>query len=325
MSATTTDSGCARAPFDHSKGDIILRSSDGINFRVIKLFLSLASPFFETLFSIPQPAEANGDQEVRDGLAVIPVTEDSKTLDSLLRFCYPCTFAGDPKIEGLKDAMDVLEAARKYSLDIIEEKARQAIVTPKMLEAEPLQCFAVACQGRLREETLLAAKYTLTQPLIPPLFREAELITLSDLFSLFAYHQKCGDDVYALRLNLSWVRSHPMVSKAWPWLSHGCYCDDDSDCECPRSGTRRFSSTVPPKWWEDFMEDTFTALRNKPCKETVRAFTERTVKLVEALDCPACSSTMAEIVREYSGLLVRKVEEVVSKVSCTPTMIRCKA
>ena len=37
--------------------------------------------------SIPQPAEENGDQEVRDGLAVIPVTEDSKTLDALLRFC----------------------------------------------------------------------------------------------------------------------------------------------------------------------------------------------------------------------------------------------
>ncbi|KAI9464706.1 hypothetical protein HD554DRAFT_2121096 [Boletus coccyginus] len=223
--------------------------------------------------------------------------------------------------------MDVLEAARKYSLDVIEEKARQAIVTPKILEAEPLQCFAVACQGRLREETLLAAKYTLTQPLIPPLFREAELITPADLLSLLAYHQECGDDVYALRLNLSWIRSHHRVFGAWPWLSpnHGCHCNDDFACECPRPSTRRFTGGIPPKWWEDFMEDSFNALRNKPCKETVQAFTEKTVKLVEKLHCPVCSSTMGEVIREYSDLLVRKVEVVVSKVSCTPTMICCHA
>ncbi|KAF8555639.1 hypothetical protein OG21DRAFT_1483687, partial [Imleria badia] len=117
----------AAAPFDHEKADIILRSSDNIDFRVFKLFLSLASPFFETLFDIPQPDEENGDQEIKDGLVVIPVTEDGKTLDALLRFCYPCTLADDPNIEVLKDAMDVLEAARKYSLDVIETKARKAI------------------------------------------------------------------------------------------------------------------------------------------------------------------------------------------------------
>ena len=164
------DSTYAAAPFDHPKADIILRSSDNIDFRVFRLFLSLASPFFETLFDIPQPADENENQEVRDGLAVVPVTEDSKTLDALLRFCYPCTLADDPKLEVLQDAMEVLEAARKYSLDVIEKKARQAMASPKILEAEPLRCFAVAHRGRLREETLLAAKYTLSQPLIPSWF-----------------------------------------------------------------------------------------------------------------------------------------------------------
>ena len=161
------DSTYAAAPFDHAKADIILRSSDHVDFRVFKLFLSLASPFFETLFDIPQPTEDVGDQEVKDGLAVIRVTEDSKTLDALLRFCYPCTLAEDPKIEVLQDAADILEAARKYSLDVIEKKARQAIINPKILEVESLRCFAIARRGRLWEETVLAAKYTLGQPLIP--------------------------------------------------------------------------------------------------------------------------------------------------------------
>ena len=43
----------ASEPFDHAKADIILRSSDNIDFHVFKLFLSLASPFFEDMFNIP--------------------------------------------------------------------------------------------------------------------------------------------------------------------------------------------------------------------------------------------------------------------------------
>ena len=241
----------AAAPFDHAKADIILRSSDNIDFRVFKLFLSLASPFFETLFDIPQPAEEVGDQEVKDGLAVVCVTEDSKTLDALLRFCYPCTLADDPKMEVLQDAADILEAARKYSLDVIETKARRAIANPKILEVESLRCFAIAHRGRLREETLLAAKYTLSQPLIPSWFQEVELITATDLLSLLAYHKKCGDAIYALRLDLSWITSHYGSSQACAWLSgqywqanYNRYSDIGGNyvnCGCPRPHVARYT------------------------------------------------------------------------------------
>ncbi|KAI6023597.1 hypothetical protein PISMIDRAFT_18795 [Pisolithus microcarpus 441] len=73
----------ALPPFDHAKADVILRSSDGVDFRVFELFLSLASPFFETLFDLPQPSQAaNADTEIEDGLPVFPVSEGSKTLHS---------------------------------------------------------------------------------------------------------------------------------------------------------------------------------------------------------------------------------------------------
>lgn len=121
------DSAYAAAPFDHAKADIVLRSSDNIDFRVFKLFLSLASPTFETMFEITQPTEADNNQETKDGLAVIRVQENSKALDTLLRFCYPCTLAEDPKLEVLEDLVDVLGAAQKYSLDTIERKVRQAL------------------------------------------------------------------------------------------------------------------------------------------------------------------------------------------------------
>ena len=308
----------AAAPFDHAKADIILRSSDNIDFRVFRLFLSLASPFFETLFDIPQPAEENGDQELKDGLPVISVTEDSKTLDALLRFCYPCTLADDPKLEVLQDVVDILEAARKYSLDVIEKKARKALINPQILEAEPLGCFVIAHRGRLREETLLAARYTLVQPLIPSWFREIELLTATDLLSLLTYHKRCGDTVCKLRSNLSWITSHYGSSQACSWLS-GIHCSHGS-CNCPRldSNVARYKLewfNYTCRWWENFMEEVFTALRDKPCKEAMRAIAEKTVQTVKARNCPVCSPRITEGMRDFLEMFGRKIEERVSQVS----------
>ena len=314
------DSTYAAAPFDHAKADIILRSSDNIDFRVFKLFLSLASPFFETLFDIPQPDEENGDQEIKDGLVVVPVTEDSKTLDALLRFCYPCTLADVPNLEVLKDAMNVLEAARKYSLDVIEMKARKAIVNPKILEVEPLQCFSIARRGRLREETLLAAAATLTQPLIPSWFQEMELISATDLLSLLTYHKKCGDAVYTLRLDISWIATHYGSSQSCSWLTGQQLCWNPGgeyycNCGCPRAKTPKFVVFDQSlQWWENFMEETFTALRDKPCKETVKASAEKAVQTVKAQNCQLCSVKITEGMRDFVDLFTRKIEETVSQV-----------
>ena len=305
------DSTYAAAPFDHAKADIILRSSDNVDFRVFKLFLSLASPFFETLFDIPQPAEDEGGQEVKDGLAVVPVTEDSKTLDALLRFCYPCTLADDPKLEVLQDVMQLLEAGRKYSLDVIEKKARQAIANPKILEAEPLRCFAIAHRGRLREETLLAAKYTLTQPLIPSWFQEVDLVTATDLLSLLTYHKKCGDAVFALRLDLSWIMSRYKSSQTCYWLSGNC------GPGCTRSNVPRYKlswASYSSQWWENFMEETFMTLRDKPCKETVKAFAEKAVQAVRASGC-ICSTRVSDGMHDFVDLFTRKIEETVAQVN----------
>ncbi|KAF8555643.1 hypothetical protein OG21DRAFT_1483690 [Imleria badia] len=306
-----TNSGDAKAPFDHAAADIILRSSDGVDFRIFKLFLSLASSFFETLFNLPQPPEAK-DQEFRDGLPVIPVTEDSKILDVLLRCCYPCTLVESPNLQVL-DTLEVLEAARKYSLDAIEKKAYQAIMNPQLLAADPLRCFVIARRGGLREGTQLAARYTLTQPLIPSWFQEIEMLTTTDLLSLLTYHKKCGEAVYALRLDLSWITSHYGNMQGCFWLSsrHSQY-----NCWCPKPNTSRYKlfELSLPQWWDDFMEETFTALRDKPCKETVQASAEMAVQRVKARNCQACNLKITGGMRDLVDLIARKTDETVTQV-----------
>jgi len=217
----------------------------------------------------------------------------------------------------LKDVVDVLDAAKKYSLDAIERKVGQALSNPKILKVEPLRCFAIAHRGQLRDETLLAARYTLRQPLIPSWFEEIELLTATDLLALLAYHQKCGDAAYTLKTNTSWIKTHYGSSQAWSWLSGEHANDYGNNCSCPETKRPRYElfNNKRPQWWEDFMEETFLALRDKPCGATILASAEKTVQYVKGLNCEACSPKVAAGMREFSALFVRKAEEEISKVT----------
>ncbi|KAN0088147.1 hypothetical protein V8E55_005204 [Tylopilus felleus] len=260
-------------------------------------------PIRETLFNIPQPAQASDDQEIKDGLVVVPVTEDSKTLNALLRFCYPCTLADDPTFDVLEDVLNVLQSARKYSLDVIEKKAAHAFSNPKILTAEPLRCFALARSRRMPEETLLAAKYTLTQPFLPSWFKEINLITAADLLALLTYHRECGDAVYTLSADISWIKAHYRTSRGCVWFSG----------RSPKPKYKVFEGSSL-QWWEDFMEETFVSLREKPCGETVASQAAKTVESVRGRNCPTCSARITKGMRDFSDLLTKMVEVVVSQI-----------
>jgi hypothetical protein len=134
----------ANAPFNDIAGaDIILCSKDGVDFYIHKLLLSLASPFFQQMFTLPQPSK---------NIQTIEVTEDSQTLDRLLRLCYPVP---DPIFEDLSDTSDVLEAAMKYEMDEATAIMGAAIVT--FVKEKPLQVYATACRLMLEKEAKLAA------------------------------------------------------------------------------------------------------------------------------------------------------------------------
>lgn len=52
----------ASPPFDDPEADIILRSSDNVDFHVYKFLLSLVSPVFKSMFALPQISlEEGGD------------------------------------------------------------------------------------------------------------------------------------------------------------------------------------------------------------------------------------------------------------------------
>lgn len=81
----------AEDPFKKKSGDVILRSSDSLHFRLHKSVLGNASPIFEDIFSNAKPTTTVGlkaEDEEMGGLSVIRVEEDGAALDCLLRFYY---------------------------------------------------------------------------------------------------------------------------------------------------------------------------------------------------------------------------------------------
>lgn len=317
----------ASSPFDHAKADAILRSSDNVDFRVFKLILSLSSPFFETLFDLPQPSEEKyRDTETKDGLPLICVPEDSITLDALLRFCYPCELREKPSfgpfdIQGPKiefeKGVKMLEAAKKYSLDGAEDAIRKALFSTKNMEANPLRCFAIARQARMQDETILSARNSLRTSLVPNWFKEIEMITSPDILALWSYHQKCGKAVRQLQLDFSWIERHYQNRTAVPWIfgktSLGRYC------HCPKSDTIKLFQRKHLVWWEEFIEGTFQTLREEPCAQTVYDSVEMAIEGVRRRNCRSCTPNVATVMHQFADLFAKKVEEVISEVKFVTT------
>lgn len=304
---STTTPTCAPSPFDHPEADIILQSSDSVNFRVFKLFLSLASPVFETMFKLPQPTVGT-NEDTKDSLPVVSVQENSKTLDTFLRFCYPSTLAEDPSLENLADIKAILGAARKYSLDLIERKVCRALANPKVLEAEPLRCFAIAWNARLKHETITAARHTLRQPLIPAWFAEINMITASDLLALLTYHKKCSIAVAPLLLNFDWVTSHYGSSNGCGWLVPDCRCARSIDAKV------KLWRNAPLSWWTTYMEETFELLRDAPSGVIVKSGVEKTIQKVRSGGCAKCSAGVKANMEEFSDLLALEVEKATASI-----------
>ena len=70
---------------DESDMNLIIRSSDLVDFRVRKSVLASASPYFKDLLSLPQ----SSDSDIVDGFPVVQMTEDSELLNSLISYLYP--------------------------------------------------------------------------------------------------------------------------------------------------------------------------------------------------------------------------------------------
>lgn len=121
---TPNETKVVNAPFNTDFADAILRTSDKIDFYVHIPILRMASTVFGDMFTTSQPPSEARPTQTAPFRPIVNLTEDSATIDCVLRYCYPVL---DPTITDL-DVLDrVLTAADKYNINLVHTLAAQVL------------------------------------------------------------------------------------------------------------------------------------------------------------------------------------------------------
>ncbi|KAA1476986.1 hypothetical protein DENSPDRAFT_844117 [Dentipellis sp. KUC8613] len=196
----------ADPPFhDQEAGaDIILRTSDGVDFYTHKTILCLVSPFFKTMFQLPQPANS---------ALVVDVPETSRILGIILRASYPFG-SSISRFQELGDIEQVLEAALKYDMDAMVSVARR-----RLLNQCPLRMFVLGCRLN-REDICQSAATTLLSHRLQSLDSEVlHRISGHQYHILTQWHSRCCEAASNAVSTRSWFTPCGVLKK-----TPGCDC-----------------------------------------------------------------------------------------------------
>ncbi|KAF9517598.1 hypothetical protein BS47DRAFT_1359401 [Hydnum rufescens UP504] len=139
------------SPLSYDDGDVILRAGD-TDFKVHMLLLRLSSPFFKSMFSLPQPKLENRE------IPVVPIEGDPAYLDFVLRSIYP---GKRPLPTSIEEALKILEIADKFEVECIVEGVRASLGQLLAAEPNPLCSWAIAVRCGLREAERSAASVSI--------------------------------------------------------------------------------------------------------------------------------------------------------------------
>ena len=177
---------------DPPHADVIIQSSDLVTFRVNKVTLSVSSPFFADMFSLPQPSES----ETIDGLPVVRLSEDAEILNSLLTMLYPVPSVVPASYD---KALELLTAAQKYDMAGIRSSIRTEIKSwgrIVLTGTVAYRAYAISSSARLFPETETSARHTLDFPMtLEYLSNDLPLFAGWALRDLVRYRKRCRDNL----------------------------------------------------------------------------------------------------------------------------------
>lgn len=211
-SAHSSVAAVAHSPFNSiSDADLIIRSFDNVEFRILKSIVVQASPKFRKMLLLNQVEASKAHSAVQ----CIAVPEDHVVIDVILRICYPMP---NPRLSSF-DIEKVLKAGKKYKMDVVVEFCRQGI--SDLTVTDPLKAYGLACRCGLIAEAATAAERTLHYPM------DAQLLAHRDgchsvsgvaLSQLLLFHE--SNRTAALRVIGSWkyyAGEPDDPIKGWSW------------------------------------------------------------------------------------------------------------
>lgn len=299
----------ADSPFDDTDAEIVLRSSDNVDFYVHKWPLSRASSVFKDMFSIPSPNNPSNADELKDGIPIVHMTENSAVLDTILRLSYP---TDKPSISSeLSFVRALSEAMDKYAMIKTFPQTLESI----MLEAaavRPFAVYAIACHYQMFEVANRIARITLRLPLD----LSAEYVSKEDLDSMTTsqYHQLLRYHQQSSRAAIK-----PICSLEWltPLQIPGVFLTPRKKCCCSSvyKATRNFTTLSGrivlgadvPSWIVQYMERCEAALVSTPHSDIILTDSFISPSVRAAAQCPVCQM-FEERIREYANRVKAEVD-----------------
>jgi hypothetical protein len=212
---------------DYPEADIILRSRDSYEFRVLKLFIIHSSPILEQkvlmsrnsqpeLTASTIPVESDVDSEHAANVFQVPVVQlpiDGTILFSLLTFIFPVPPVLPSTIE---QVIELLSVAQMYKMDAILPHIWYHIAQqepPFIREETAFLIYSLSQKHGLHFEALQAARCTLSFAtlIIDDLAKENKLDLMPGAFlhDLWKYHQRVRSN---LTIDLREFKKSIMVS-----------------------------------------------------------------------------------------------------------------
>jgi hypothetical protein len=298
----------AEAPFDDARADLILQSNDKVHFRVFKIILSLASPIFNDMFSIPSPP-------FHDEVQVVPVSEHSTALDISLRHIYPVrTPASDG--DTLRYASILAEFARKYQVEALDKSITDYLT--ESTKRDPVGVYAIAAAYGFNSIGANAAKSCLNLPFSDLQSSYLRCATAEHILELLRYHVACGEAASALASsNRTWFLSlsnngifGPQRGSSERNTCRSCSMLDFIPQTPENNGTGTLARKSGPRCLWNYLYRSALVLAHHP---TAKAVTTEAF-ILKTNDCPSCAQSMRGDMFEVGVVLEREIKNAIERV-----------
>lgn len=313
--ATTTEGSTkalkAMAPFDDPTADLILRTSDNVDFHVHTVIMSFASSVFQDMFSM-----ANSGMSDSSDMPIVPLSELSPVLDVVLRACHPG--AAPARVDTLAALQNALDVARKYNMGRAEATLCLMLAETRFCEGNAVLVYAMACRYKAVTAARAATYHTLGLSYLDGDDHPAmEYATAGDLRRLARYHRQCGQVAENAIKGFSRTALQSRPGSSWIWFTHSAPPSSNPGMPSRQpavSGFGSFGSMVECSWWSKLLQELSGIIRRNPRHGASFREITKTNAYNEAEKCAACVPRLIRDLLEFETLLSAQVSAAVSKV-----------
>ena len=299
-------------PFDDADADVVIRSSDQVDFHVYGVILSKSSSFFKSIFSRSQPDAASvSDSEKRP---VINLRENSRTIEVLLAAIYPALSVGTEPLS-LDDMIDAITAAKKYRMAAARQRLNEKFAVSKFVQDNPVEAFCAAYSNELGKAARVAAKASLKHRMtLDDIGDQLRYTNGPALHDLWKFHRACSTAAaQAVSDNhLTWITNS--YTERWRFVGNitrkGCNCREFHTYKVGHGAAARGWQIVAP--WHNYITRARNVLLQHPCGEAVAHNSVYDPSYNEVL-CALCKATLIAL-PEFIRLLGEEVDKRVSMV-----------